>query len=98
MDESTSPCSSYVREWYPRGVLPAAGTTEVAQTAEADGGAPANAALKRSSSHRRLVMEAATAASKAMSTVVWARAWNETAGVPTSRCSSEDDAPGPSEE
>ena len=43
-------------------------------------------------------MEAATAASKAMSTVVWARAWNETAGVPTSRCSSEDGALGPSEE
>ena len=72
--------------------------THVARTAEADGGAPANAALKRSSSHRRLVMEEATAASEAMSTVVWAWAWNETAGVPTSRCSSEDGALGPSEE
>ena len=43
-------------------------------------------------------MEEAIAASEAMFTVVWAWAWNETVGVPTSRCSSEDDAPGPSEE
>ena len=78
-------------------MLPAAGTTEVAQTAEADGGAAAKAALERCSSHRRLAMEEAIAASEAMFTVVWAWAWNETVGVPTSRCSSEDDAPGPSE-
>ena len=79
-------------------MLPAAGTTEVAQTAEADGGAAAKAALERCSSHRRLAMEEAIAASEAMFTVVWAWAWNETAGVPTSSCLSEDNAPGPSEE
>ena len=76
-------------------MLPTAGTTEDAQTAEADGGATA---LERCSSHRRLAMEEAIAASEAMFTVVWAWAWNETAGVPTSSCLSEDNAPGPSEE
>ena len=53
-------------------MLPTAGTTEVNKSAEADGGATANAALKRCSSHRRLVMEEAIAASEAMFSVVWA--------------------------
>ena len=43
-------------------------------------------------------MEEAIPLSGPLFTEVWAWAWNQTAGVPTSSCLSEDNAPGPSEE
>ena len=98
VDWSMSPRSSYVREWYPR-----RGCFQLQERFKPPR-LPKQTAVQRRkrpsrcSSHRRLAMEEATAASEAMFTVVWAWAWNETAGVPTSSCLSEDNAPGPSEE